>query len=115
MYLSRQTVAALASEPAYQTGVRWWIADISAIALVRQAHGDTAQAIESVRAENHLEAPEILDVAQNHGWKAAVFCSYVRDAAPLARQRILKMMESNVTPPEPPPADDPSGVYLFER
>ena len=115
MYLSRQTVAALASEPADQTGVRWWIADISAIGLMRHAHGDMAQAIESVRAENHLEAPEILGVAHEHGWKTAVFRSYVRDAAPLASERIIRMGESGSTPSEPPPADDPSGVYLFEH
>jgi len=115
MYLSRQTVTALASEPADQTGVRWWIADISAIALMRHAHGDMAQGIESVRAENHLEAPEILDVAHDHGWKTAVFRSYVRDSAAVASERILKMMDAGRTPPEAPPADDPSGVYLLER
>lgn len=115
MYLSRQSVAALASEPPDQTGVRWWIADLSAIALMRHAHGDMAQAIESVRAENHLETPEILNLANGYGWKTAVFRSYVRDAALLARERILKMMASGNTPPDPPPSDDPSGVYLFEH
>jgi methyltransferase (TIGR00027 family) len=115
MYLSRQSVAALASEPADHAGVRWWIADLSAIGLMRHAHGDMAQAIESVRAENHLEAPEILNVAHGHGWKTAVFRSYLRDAAPLATERVLNMMEAGSTPPDPPPADDPSGVYLLER
>ena len=115
MYLSGQTVAALASEPAAQTGLRWWIADVSAIHLMRRAHGEIAQAIEAVQAEDHLEAREILDVALAHRWKIAVFRSYVRDVAALAGERISSMMKSNPIPPEPPPADDPSGVYLLER
>ncbi len=115
MYLSRQTVAALASEPASRTGVRWWIFDLSAIALMRRSHGDIVQAIEAVRAEDHLDARGILDVALAHYWKTAEFRSYLKDVAALAWERIARMMQSNPAPPEPPPADDPSGVYLLER
>jgi methyltransferase (TIGR00027 family) len=116
MYLSRQTVTALASEPADQTGVYWWIVDISAIALMRSTHGDVVQAIEAVRAQDHLEAREILNVIFAHGWKTDVFRSYIRDVPALSWERVAKIMESNPVPADQsPPSDDPSGVYLLER
>lgn len=115
MYLSRQSVTALATEPASRTGVRWWIADISAIALMRRVHREMTQAIEAVRAEDHLEASEILKLVFAQGWKTAVFHSYVRDVPALSWERVAKIMQSNPGPPDPPPSDDPSGMYLLER
>jgi methyltransferase (TIGR00027 family) len=116
MYLSRQTVTALATEPADRTGVRWLIADLSAIGLMRRTHGDIVQAIDSVRAEDHLEAQETLDLLRAHGWKPAVFHSYLRDVPALSYERVAKIVKSNPPPSDtPPPSDDPSGVYLLER
>jgi O-methyltransferase involved in polyketide biosynthesis len=115
MYLPRQTVAALASEPLERTGVRSWIFDLSAIGLMRKSHGDIIQAIESVRADDHLDAAQILDAALAPGWKTAVFRSYARDVAALDWERVVKIMQSAGVPADPPPSDDPSGIYLLEH
>jgi len=114
MYLSRQTVSALASEPLDRSGVRWWIFDLSAIGLMRRSHGDIVQAIEAVRAEDHLDAAQILEVALAARWKAAAFRSYARDIAALAWERVARIMQSAGTPADPPQSNDPSGIYLLE-
>jgi hypothetical protein len=114
MYLSRQAVSALASEPVVRTGVRWWIFDLSAIGLMRRSHGDIVQAIEAVRAEDHLDAAQILDAALAARWKTVVFRSYARDIAAIAWERVARMMQSAGTPADPPPSADASGIYLLE-
>ncbi|MBV8552686.1 MAG: class I SAM-dependent methyltransferase [Acidobacteriaceae bacterium] len=114
MYLPRQALVALSSEAAATSRVRWWILDVSSTELMQRAHGDLIRDIESVRAEDHLTGREIIDVALSQGWKIERFCSYTRDAVRIAQDRIMKLAATERLP-EPPPEDDPSGVYLFTR
>jgi methyltransferase (TIGR00027 family) len=114
MYLPRQAITALATESVSGSGVRRWIFDVSALDLMRRAHGDMVQAIESVRAEDHLDARQTVDAILAEGWNTAVFRSYTRDSASVAMERIAKLVQSMETPPEQPPPDEPSGVWLLE-
>jgi methyltransferase (TIGR00027 family) len=115
MYLPQNAITALATESVSGSGICRWIFDVSALDLMRRAHGDLVQAIESVRAEGHLEARQTVDAVLAEGWRTATFRSYTRESASVAMERIAKLVEAMETPPEQPPPDEPSGVYLLEH
>lgn len=111
MYLPSETVHALATE-AREAGFRFWLMDTSSPALMRRAHGDAVEEINRVRAESHLEGPQIRDVVEQHGWKPLDRRLFIEEAPKLALERIQKLVEAENRPPEPPP-NDGSGVWLY--
>ena len=111
MYLPAETVDALAAE-ARDAGFRFWLLDCSSPSLMRRAHGDAVEDINRVRAESHLEGPQIRDVLERHGWKMFERRLYIEEGPKLALERIRKLMEAEDRPPEPPP-NDGSGVWLY--
>jgi O-methyltransferase involved in polyketide biosynthesis len=115
MYLSKDALAALALEAVTNSGIRRWIFDISSNELMRRVHGDELKDIDSVRAKDHLTGSEIIEVALSHGWKTGELRSYTHDVITIARDRILELISSTGQPPEPPPENDPSGVYLLHH
>jgi methyltransferase (TIGR00027 family) len=112
MYLPEETVRALATE-ALDAGFQFWLTDSSSPALMRRAHGDSIQHIERVRAESHLEGPQIRQLMEHCGWKATDRRLFIEEGPKLAMDRILKIMESEGSPPEPP-SNDGSGVWLYQ-
>jgi methyltransferase (TIGR00027 family) len=115
MYLPRQAVSALARESVTQSGIQRWIFDVSSLELMRQAHGDMLQAIDNVRADDHLNGRDVLDTALAGGWTITEHRSYPREAMTIAQERVTKLVNSSEQRPDPPGADDPSGVYLLSR
>lgn len=112
MYLPAETVHALAAE-AHDAGFRFWLMDSSSPSLMRRAHGDAADQINRVRAESHLEGPQVRDAVEQHGWKPLERRLYIEEGPKLAMNRILAIIQSEGRPPEPPP-NDGSGVWLYE-
>jgi methyltransferase (TIGR00027 family) len=112
MYLPAETVQALSTE-AREAGFRFWLMDCSSLALMRRAHGDAVEHINRVRAESHLEGPQIRDVVERHGWKAFDRRLFIEEGPKLALDRILKIIESEGRSPEPP-VNDGSGVWLYQ-
>lgn len=115
MYLSEGTVNAIAREAPANSGISRWIFDVSSPDLMRRAHGDHQLEIDRVRAADHLTGQQILDTALAGGWSIMERRSYIHDSLKVAQQRITNMMSSSGPKPEPPSADDPSGVYLLRR
>jgi len=114
MYLPATTLEALASD-ARAKEFRYWLLDVSSPELMRRAHGDLAEDINRVRAESHLAGRDILAVAAHEGWTVADSRRYVQYAPPLAYARISELTgPGGIDPKAPPPADDVSGVWLYQ-
>ncbi|MBV8073689.1 MAG: class I SAM-dependent methyltransferase [Acidobacteriaceae bacterium] len=111
MYLPAETVRALAVE-ARQAGFPYWLLDTSSPGLLRRAHGDALEQINRVRAESHVEGPQIRQVIELQGWKPFERRLFVEEAPKLAHERILKIIEAEGRPAEPP-ENDGSGVWLY--
>ncbi|HJT89762.1 MAG TPA: class I SAM-dependent methyltransferase, partial [Bryobacteraceae bacterium] len=107
MYLPAGTVAALAAE----TRAGYWILDYPSADLMRRAHQGGIRRIESVKAKDHLNGAEVLDVVRNHGWNLLRRKTYVPDAGQAAPERVAALLEGTGEPL----ADEASGVYLFAR
>jgi methyltransferase (TIGR00027 family) len=116
-YLPAETVEALVVETASISPIRHWLLDLASPDLARRMGVDSYQAVENVRAANHLNGVEILATLRRNGWTTSQWRSYARDAWPIASSRIQAMMGTHRAPKpvEPLPADDPSGVHLFTR
>jgi methyltransferase (TIGR00027 family) len=113
MYLPAATVDALAANIA----VSHWMLDVASAEMRRRVRMDSYQAIENVRAADHLDGVEILEVVQRHGWRGTRCLTYSADAMQFAAERVGNMFR-NVAPeqmPKPMPVGDPSGVHLFGR
>lgn len=114
MYLPASTVEALADD----TAAGHWLLDCASLDLARSARMDTFQSIENVRAADHLDGLQILDVLHRHGWVGLRRLTYAKgDVMEFAAGRIAAMLR-NLRPnqmPQPIPAGDPSGVHLYTR
>jgi methyltransferase (TIGR00027 family) len=114
MYLPAAAIEALAAS----TAASHWLLDVSSPEMARRVSMDTCQSIESVRAADHLDGVQILEVLRRHGWAGLRLLGYAhRDALAFATERIMAMFR-NLTPeqmPQPLPASDPSGVHLMGR
>jgi hypothetical protein len=114
MYLSASTVEALAANAT----ASHWLLDVASLDMARRARMDTFQSIENVRAADHLEGRQILDVLHRNGWSGLRRLTYGKgDVMEFAAERIAAMFR-NLRPdqmPQPLPDDDPSGVHLFTR
>ena len=119
MYLAAESVEALARESVAMSGIRYWLLDAVSPELNRIMEIGTSRSIENVRAENHLDGVQILDLLRRNGWVPLRHRSYVRDSMEVAEERILAMRAvqaaSGAPQIAPPPMDDPSGVYLLGR
>src|SRR5581483_1040395 len=112
MYLPSETVQALGEE-SRDAGFRFWLMDSSSPAFMRRAHGDAVEHINRVRAESHLEGPQIREAIEQRGWKPLDRRLFIEEAPKLALQRILKIIQAEGRPPETPPKDG-SGAWLYE-
>lgn len=112
LYLPASTTEALATEPAGMSGIRYWLLDVAASALMRNAHQGELEDIERVRAKDRVEGQQILDLVVEHGWSLTASRTYTQEGFVLAAARGLKAA-SDATASAP--ADDPSGIYLFSR
>jgi methyltransferase (TIGR00027 family) len=114
MYLPAATIDALAATAT----ASHWLLDVASLDMARRVHMDSFQAIENVRAADHLDGMRILDVLIRHGWIGLRRLSYGQpDVMEFAAERIFAMF-SNLTPeqvPKPLSESDPSGVHLFGR
>ncbi len=114
MYLPASTVEALAEHAT----ASHWLLDAASRDMTRRVRMDIYQSIENVRAADHLDGLQILDVLERRGWVGLRRLTYgSRDVMEFAMERAANMFR-NLPPdqvPQPPPAGDPSGVHLFAR
>ena len=110
LYLPRSATEALATEPLQLSGIRYWLLDVAAGILMRNAHGRGLDDIENVRAKDRVEGGAILDLVQENGWHLKTRRGYLTEGFAIAASRGLE-----VTKEPPGPSEDPSGVYLFSR
>lgn len=118
MYLPKRALESLGSEAAVKSGVRWWILDVASRQLMhylRRFQGDVSEDVETLRAKDHLQGQEIIDLVVGQGWVKLDFRSYIREAPKLTREGLLKLAGATMPRLERFEEDDPSGVYLFSR
>src|SRR5262249_37804769 len=94
-------------------GVKYWVFDLVSPELVRRIHDDS---LDKVRAPGD-GGVHLMQIAGRTGWKIAERRSYLVDALAAAPERMRNIAERAAAAGQtaPPPADDPSGVYLLER
>ena len=113
MYLPATTIEALAAN----TAASHWLLDASSPEMAGRVRMDDYQSIEYVRAADHLDGLQTLDVLDRHGWSGLRRLTYAADVMEFVAERVIAMFR-NLPPdqvPKPMPADDPSGVHLFGR
>ncbi|MGA2596212.1 MAG: SAM-dependent methyltransferase [Bryobacteraceae bacterium] len=111
MYLPAETVHSLANETR-EAGLRFWLLDSTSPGLMRRAHGDAIDHINRVRAESHLEGPQVREAIEQHGWKPFERRLFIEEGPKLALARIIKIIAAEGRPAEAPP-NDGSGVWLY--
>jgi methyltransferase (TIGR00027 family) len=117
MYLSAETLRAVASEAYSQPSFRYWLFDVASLDVMRFAHGESLDRIDQVRAPSHLQGQQILNVAHEAGWKTRQFRSLLaeaRTAAGRIMEIVKAMAERNEAPPQNAGEDDVTGVWLVE-
>jgi hypothetical protein len=116
MYLPASTVEALATEGWQESGVAYWMSDITTTAFAKAIQMDTFRSVRKVQATDSLCGEQILDTVRRHGWVSVARRSYITDMA-FAMERIRRLMGDRPQPSGPPPVapDDPTGVHLFAR
>ncbi len=113
MYLPGSTIEAIATTKS----VSHWMLDAASPEMSRRVRMDAYESIEKVRAADHLDGSQILEVVDRNGWIGLRRFTYAGDVMRFAAERVMAMVR-NLPPgqmPEPLPAGDPSGVHLFER
>jgi len=119
MYLPAETVGAIAAESSAKSGIRYWLMDVASQEMDRRLGISSRQSIHNVRADGHLNGEQIMELQRRNGWKPFRHRSYVRESHEIAAARIQAMIAQGrlATDREiaPPPADDPSGVYVLGR
>jgi O-methyltransferase involved in polyketide biosynthesis len=112
LYLPASTTGALATEPVRLSGIRYWLLDIAASVLTRNAHWNELGDIEKVRAKDRVEGQGILDLVQRNGWNFTARRKYANEGFQIAAARGLKATQESAGQVS---EDDPSGIYLFSR
>jgi len=116
-YLPARAVEGLAAEAPSESGIRYWLANITSPAMARIVSMGTWRNIQNVRAQDHLDGDGILEALGRHGWASIRRRSFITDME-FAAGRLRTMMAlrpDGSLPPAPLPAEDPSGVHLFGR
>ena len=115
LYLPAATVDAIAAESSKQSGIAYWISDISTSAFTTALGGaDAMQSIRHVQASDALKGEQVLEVLRSHGWTTAARRSYITDCE-FVMERVRRQM-GGAEPPRPQfPPDDPTGVHRFGR
>ncbi|MEO8596959.1 MAG: SAM-dependent methyltransferase [Candidatus Solibacter sp.] len=112
MYLPAQEIAALAATGTAQ----FWMLEVTSRAFMHVI-GGYAKSVQDVRAQDHLEGDEILDLMSRHGWVGMRHLNYGADIMAIASERVLAMFRD--LPPEqmpkPQPDGDTSGVHLLSK
>jgi methyltransferase (TIGR00027 family) len=109
LYLPATTTEAIATEPAQLSGIRYWVVEIAAFVLMRNAHQGKMEDIERVRAKDRVEGQGILDLVERNGWRCGESRSYTAKGFALARERGLSITSEGKS------VEDPSGIYLYQR
>jgi methyltransferase (TIGR00027 family) len=114
MYLPGATVNAVAAESRSQSGIAYWLLDVTTAAFTAAIGGGGSSALRHVQADDHLQGEQILDTLRQHGWTGAEHRSYIRDLD-FAADRIRRMSERRPEGMQPPvfAPDEPSGVHLL--
>jgi methyltransferase (TIGR00027 family) len=114
MYLAGETVEALAVESA-QAGIAYWIVDIASPDFTKRVSGTDAS-IQKVRAANHLDGLQTLEVLRRHGWSGLRHRNFQGDVLACAPERVAEILNERAAAGAPvtaPAPDDPSGVHVF--
>jgi methyltransferase (TIGR00027 family) len=116
MYLPGETVAALAAEARWESGVAHWMLDVTTDAYAKAFSLDTTRPVRHVQASDSLQGEQILAALRRHGWVTAAHRSYVTDVG-FARDRIQRFMGERVGPELPLPLcpGDPTGIHRLDR
>ena len=109
LYLPARVTEALATEPPRLSGIRFWLLDVAARALMRNAHPGTLEEIEKLRAQDRVEGRPILDLVQRNGWNLIARRPYAEEGFAIAAARGLSIAADEEV------GDDASGIYLFGR
>ncbi len=104
LYLLPDTIEGLATDSG-EYGAKYWLLDLISPELVRRIHDDT---LDKVRPAEKDAGASPLEITARTGWTLIQRRSYFTDALAEAPDRVRDLAS-------PPPADDPSGVYLLER
>jgi methyltransferase (TIGR00027 family) len=94
MYLPTATIEALAAT----ASVTHWMLDAASAEMSRRVGMDQYEAIENVRAADHLDGVQILDALHRRGWTGLRRFRYSRDFMQFAAERVLNMFRN--TPPD---------------
>jgi len=115
MYLPAATVDALAAEFLTESGVAYWISDLTTTAFTTALGGaDAMKSIRHVQASDALKGEQIFGVFQRRGWKSEAMRSYIRDVGFVMER--FRRTSGGATPPQPQfPPGDPTGVHRFTR
>lgn len=117
MYLPGATIEALAAETRAAGGFAFWLFELNSPAIMERAHGLGLGAINRLRHDEHLEGEDIANAIKKHGWTERQRRTYFTDGRRIAMERFTKMIQSGeitVDPNAPPPAEDGSGVRLYQ-
>ena len=112
LYLPRATTEAIATEPMGLSGIRYWLLDVAAGVLMRNAHGPGLDDIENVRAKDRVQGREILNLVESNGWREVTSRDYLQEGFAIAASRGI---ETSKDAAAPNPDYEASGVYLFSR
>ncbi len=112
MYLPAPAVAALAAT----TAAQYWLLEAVTADLLRNV-GAYSQSVQNVRADDHLEGGEVLDVMSRHGWIGMRHLNYSTDLMAVAAERVFNMFRDLPQDqiPKPQPTGDVSGVHLLGK
>ena len=113
MYLLAETVEGLAADSG-EAGAKYWLFDLVSPEMVQRIHQGS---FDKFRAPGQDSGLRLLEIAGRTGWAVAQRRSYFADALAAAPDRVKEIAEQAAAAgqTEPPPADDPSGVYLLQR
>ena len=112
MYLPAGTVEALAAETWQESGIAYWMADITTTAFVNAI--GVMHTVRHVQADDHLPGEQILEVLHRHGWNPSARRSYLTDMG-FAMERIRRIMGPRPSGPPPVSPDDPTGIHRLSR
>ena len=104
-YLPSATIEAMA-DAAGDTGVpRWWALDLTTPAFAGAVGMQVYRDIEAMRADTHLDGPQIQAVLERAGWTHAAGRQYTKDVLPFGAARVADSRERRRKLGLPDPGD----------